>query len=413
MAKKSKSSLDGKIITIRRGVAIYKTLASPYWWARIRDPKANKYIVRTTKETSRVEARTAAEELASTLVSQKSPVPDDMTFKHYAIRFQQHANRMVEKGERNQNYIRTAYLFLDNKDWGLLKQFSTKDIRQIKTRSWIEYRDQIITKHPTLSSSTLKMLSATLRNVLKIARDDGLIDELPDTPRVRQKDTARPFFRFHPLVDKEDDAYRKLLVTATEMAKENTVIRGIQTTTELYRIIVFCTNSFVRPTTTELWDLLDGFLVALICGPVLVPPSEYLPEIWGDNIVLEKEFSEKPLLEDFLTLIMRHWNSIVDTLQSGEILLPLLLEDENSDSNANDWAKGFLREMELRREHCAPLVNDDHHGGYLIPILALAHEHDPDHKMRPYKEPIDAELRETLITGAASGVVEIFHHFRI
>ena len=30
-------------------------------------------------------------------------------------------------------------------------------------------------------------------------------------------------------------------------------------------------------------EMLDGFLAALICGPETVPPSEYLPKIWGDE----------------------------------------------------------------------------------------------------------------------------------
>jgi uncharacterized protein len=66
-------------------------------------------------------------------------------------------------------------------------------------------------------------------------------------------------------------------------------------------------------------EQLDGFLAALICCPNLVPPSEYLPEIWGGNIVLEEGFAAKPVMEDFLSLIMRHWNAIVDTLQSGDV----------------------------------------------------------------------------------------------
>ena len=53
---------------------------------------------------------------------------------------------------------------------------------------------------------------------------------------------------------------------------------------------------------------------------------------------------------------MRHWNSIVDTLQSGEVYLPLLLEDENGITHANDWTNGFLRGMELRKENWAPLT---------------------------------------------------------
>jgi uncharacterized protein len=158
-------------------------------------------------------------------------------------------------------------------------------------------------------------------------------------------------------------------------------------------------------------EQLDGFLAALICCPDLVPPSEYLPEIWGDNIVLEDGFSAKPILKDFLSLLMRHWNAIVDTLQSDEVYLPLLLEDENGNWHGNDWANGFLRGMELRKEHWASLLDDEENGGLIVPILALAHEHDPDPAMRPYKEPVSAELRETLIVGAAAGMNKIYHYF--
>ena len=158
-------------------------------------------------------------------------------------------------------------------------------------------------------------------------------------------------------------------------------------------------------------EQLDGFFAALICGPVNVPPSEYLPMILGDDMVLEDTFDGQTVLQDFLSLIMRYWNVIVDTLQSDEVYLPLLLQDENGISHANDWANGFLRGMELRKAEWAALLNDEEHGGWLVPILALAHEHDPDPEVRPYKEPITAEARENLIVGAAAGVIGIYHHF--
>jgi uncharacterized protein len=158
-------------------------------------------------------------------------------------------------------------------------------------------------------------------------------------------------------------------------------------------------------------EQIDGFLSALICSPDLVPPSEYLPKIWGGDIVLEEGFAAQPMLKDFLSLTMRHWNAIVDTLQSGEVYLPLLLEDENGISHANDWASGFMRGMELRKADWSDLLNDEEHGGSLVPIFTLAHEHDPDPAMRPYKEPISAELREKLIVGAAAGMNKIYHYF--
>ena len=104
-------------------------------------------------------------------------------------------------------------------------------------------------------------------------------------------------------------------------------------------------------------EQLDGFLAALICGPELVPPSKYLPEIWGDQTVFEDTSSAQM----FMSLLMRHWNAIADTLNSGEVYQPLLLEDESGITRANDWANGFLRGMEFGREDWALLLEDEDH----------------------------------------------------
>ena len=156
---------------------------------------------------------------------------------------------------------------------------------------------------------------------------------------------------------------------------------------------------------------LDGSLAALVCSPDSVPPSEYLPEICGGGIFLEDTSAAKPILEDFISLLMRHWNAIVETLRSGDVHLPLLLKDKSGIAHANDWATGFMRGMELRREDWAALLDDKKHGGWIVPILALAHEHDPDPAMRSYSEPVSAELREKLIVGAAAAVTGIYRYF--
>ena len=158
-------------------------------------------------------------------------------------------------------------------------------------------------------------------------------------------------------------------------------------------------------------EQLDGFLAALICGPEIVRPSEYLPVICGNDMVLEDSFGAQSVLQDFLSLIMRHWNVIADTLHSGDVFLPLLLEDDDGVTNANDWAIGFRRGMEFHKEQWAALLSDEQHGGLLVPIFALAHEHDPDPEMRPFKEAIGAEQREKLIVGAAAGVTGIYRYF--
>jgi uncharacterized protein len=159
-------------------------------------------------------------------------------------------------------------------------------------------------------------------------------------------------------------------------------------------------------------EQLDGFLAPLICGPELVPPSQYLPVIWGDNMVIQDPFQTQSVLQDFPSLVMRHSNVIADTLHSGELFLPLLLEDDSGVTHANDWAIGFLRGLEFHREQWAALLADEEHGGWLVPIFALATEHSPDPAMRPYKEPISTETREQLIVGAAAGVTGIYRYFQ-
>jgi uncharacterized protein len=154
-------------------------------------------------------------------------------------------------------------------------------------------------------------------------------------------------------------------------------------------------------------EQLDGFFAALICGPELVPPSKYLPKICGTPTFFEDASSA----QEFFSLIMRHWNAVADTLNSGEVYLPLLLEDESGVALGNDWANGFLRGMEFGKEDWVLLLDDEDHGGSLIPILALANEHNPDPEMRPYKDPIGTELRETLIVRAAAGTTQIYRYF--
>src|SRR6476646_25553 len=149
-------------------------------------------------------------------------------------------------------------------------------------------------------------------------------------------------------------------------------------------------------------EMLDGFFVALICSPDMVPPSEYLPEIWGGALADDQVFGGERGLQKFIDLIMRHWNCVAQTLHSEDVFVPLLFEDDNGIDHGNDWANGFARGIEMRRNGWSKLFDDTEHAGALVPILALAHERHPDPEMRPYKEPMGAERREQLIVGMTS-----------
>jgi uncharacterized protein len=155
---------------------------------------------------------------------------------------------------------------------------------------------------------------------------------------------------------------------------------------------------------------LDGFFAALVAGPEVVMPSEYLPEVFGGEMSGSHEFGSLEEANDILALLMRHWNDIAATLSKGDVYRPILLEDENGAEHAYDWARGFMRGVEMCRGGWAELIADEEHGGCMVPVLKLYHEHDSDPQMHP--EPIGSEQRERVIEHMAAGLVGADRYFR-
>jgi uncharacterized protein len=155
---------------------------------------------------------------------------------------------------------------------------------------------------------------------------------------------------------------------------------------------------------------LDGFFAALIAGPETVMPSDYNREVFGGEMSEACEFGSLDEAKEILGLMMRHWNDIAGTLVKGEVYVPLLIQDENGAAHGNDWARGFMRGMHMRHDGWAELMDDEEHGGCLVPIMMLYHEHDEDPKMRP--KPISPEQREDVIAHIAAGLVGAYRYFR-
>src|SRR5436305_5447711 len=70
-------------------------------------------------------------------------------------------------------------------------------------------------------------------------------------------------------------------------------------------------------------EMLDGFFTALIAGPELVPPSEYLPEIFGGEV---PKFASKEEAGEIMGLLFRHSNAIADTLAKMNRMLRSCLQ---------------------------------------------------------------------------------------
>jgi len=177
------------------------------------------------------------------------------------------------------------------------------------------------------------------------------------------------------------------------------------TEAELNRLEQFLTSA--KRSRTISVEELDGFFAALITGPEIVMPGEYLPEIIrGDG----NGFESLDEANEILALLMRHWNRIAATLAKDEVYLPVLLEDEHGVALGNEWARGFMRGVALCGDSWKELFMDENHADFMVPMLTLYHEHDEDPALRP--PPIGPEQRGKIVADMTVGLLAAHRYFR-
>ena len=156
---------------------------------------------------------------------------------------------------------------------------------------------------------------------------------------------------------------------------------------------------------------LDGFLTALVISPETVMPTEYMLEIFGEELLSTMESEAE--VEKVLGLIFRHFNTIADTLGKGEFYIPVFRKFEEVDPDVpcgNDWAHGFRRGLLLRSRAWEELTTNEEHGGALLPMMILDYEHDPDPELRP--PPITTEKKKELLGFLGAGILHAYKYFQ-
>jgi uncharacterized protein len=114
---------------------------------------------------------------------------------------------------------------------------------------------------------------------------------------------------------------------------------------------------------------IDGFLTAIVVGPELILPCEWLPVIWGGE---EPEFETETEMRTVLGTIMGRYNEIVACLTSAlDDFEPVLWEGPGGEIIGSDWAGGFLDAVALRPQSWKPLMEDDRAGVLMAPLFLL------------------------------------------
>lgn len=135
-------------------------------------------------------------------------------------------------------------------------------------------------------------------------------------------------------------------------------------------------------------EMLDGFLSAVVSGPELIQPSEWLPVMWSDSQrSVTPVFQDSEQAERILSLVLRLQQSIRRTLaESPTRFRPLLYhpepsaKEESGPPEASAWCEGYMTGVLLREDEWEPLYSEDASRDWMLPIEALAYgDHDPEY----------------------------------
>jgi uncharacterized protein len=92
---------------------------------------------------------------------------------------------------------------------------------------------------------------------------------------------------------------------------------------------------------------LDGYITGILACPEMIPPSEWLPEVWGETG--EAHFADQRAAEETIGAVMMHYNSVAEAMTRSPLIEPIYEVDPNSDETLwEPWVDGFTRAMALR-----------------------------------------------------------------
>lgn len=130
---------------------------------------------------------------------------------------------------------------------------------------------------------------------------------------------------------------------------------------------------------------LDGFLTGIICSPVSVPVTEWLPRALGAPA------STVP--PEIIDLIVGRYNEIVSCLTGAPPTLePIFWEAKEGYVIAMDWCEGFMDALHMHEQEWAPLLTSENGLELLFPIFAHLIDDEGNSLVGAKQEQLDALL---------------------
>lgn len=113
---------------------------------------------------------------------------------------------------------------------------------------------------------------------------------------------------------------------------------------------------------------MDGYLTAVIIGPEILTPNEWLPSLWGDD---QPDFADFEEMQRSLAAVMKRYNQILTELDSApDTYQPILPLNADGQPEAPSWAKGFLQGVRQNSEAWLPMLENAEEAQMIMGILA-------------------------------------------
>ena len=197
-------------------------------------------VKRSTKSENKSEAIAAAKAFYNELLLKKSqslPLTQSPTFERVALDLLRADEELVKRGERGARFHSDEKQIFESDIIPFFRKYHVRDVTYGTLQAFIQNMNQ--KREKPLSASSVSSYLTYVRKILRHAWKLGLIQQLPPFPQIKREDNPREWFT--------TEQYDHLKKTIKREIKNKSVVRYHPITEELYQVVLFMVNTFLRP----------------------------------------------------------------------------------------------------------------------------------------------------------------------
>ena len=234
-------------------LCIYQLKASKYWWARMY--LKGKIIRQTTKVWIDDDKKKAIEKAKQIyfekqdFVINNEPITKSTGFSLIASKLEKENEARFKRKQIAETKITQDKYRLKNDLLPFFKKYQISDIDYSVIEEYFStINNKSSRKDNPLHTNTLKLHLSHIQQILKLAIKLGVIKSLPVFPSFKTKDEPRSSFSTAEYAKLHRTLASRIGQIQKIKDKNDKLIRNVELTQELYYLMIFMTNTFIRPT---------------------------------------------------------------------------------------------------------------------------------------------------------------------